>query len=808
MTLMSAPEAKERRRSTTALLLFLLFVVATYSPTLFSRRNFAGRDLLLYHLPIEKAVHDAYSRGRLPIWISEISGGRPLAANPNVGALYPLRPLLAQLPFPVAMRLFPVLHWAMAGAGVLLLLRSLGASPAAAWVGAVTYAFCGPAVTEVFYPNIQPGMAFLPWVVWAANLRSVSEGIRVLGLSLVFGLLFLAGDVFTVGIAIVCGVLWVLVEGAGRQRFRELLLFGLALLLAGLLAAPQIVAAALWVPETNRAILGMRLGESLSFSVAPLRLLELVAPYPFGPTWALEDSQIWGWPVFHGKTIGFFTTLHAGAFCVIALVAGRRWRNPGARFARILFLLSLAICVAPSFLPAGWSRYHSPLPFRFPEKFAVAMMFALAVLAGLAFDRFREFKYRPRWTLAVAAVLTVFAAAAALFPQRAGTLAVEAVEAVGSRPAASKPLEAPADQVSVAARRLAPAFAEAGFLWILAAIAVDRLPRPGRGAWISLVLLSLAPLAANRRIARTIGTELAFSSSAFARFLHREDPRGEYRTLGEPYYRGMSALAVEQWATQPEETLETWVWYGNALVNRGTVFNFDFDVGDFARVESLRRISSFAARQPVSPSFFANLALRWGIRFRDQDPIPGYAPVSGPISLRRNVLHHWDVLPGALPDIRLAERWREEPRPIDAARAVLGLSLGEIVIETGRRREGRARGGRIRVLQREPERLAIESEAPDPTWLFVLRGFWQYRTVLVDGHPADCVPAQLAFSAVPLPAGRHRIEWRENLPGGHVSRWGPVLFVVLMGVLLVRDSRSRRGERSAEKPTVEGRRVR
>jgi hypothetical protein len=801
---MNGPETKERRRSTAALLLFFLFVVATYSPTLFSRRNFAGRDLLLYHLPIEKAVHNAYSRGRLPIWISEISGGRPLAANPNVGALYPLRPLLAQLPFPVAMRLFPVLHWAMAGAGVFLLLRSLAVSPAAAWVGAVTYAFCGPAVTEVFYPNIQPGMACLPWVVWAANLRSVSEGTRLLALSLLFGLLFLAGDVFTVGIAIVCGVLWVLLEGAGRERFRELLLLGLALLLAGLLAAPQIVAAALWMPETNRAILGMKLAESLSFSVEPLRLLEFVIPYPFGPTWSLDDSLIWGWPVFHEKSVGFFTTLYPGAFCVIALAAGWKWRVPGARFARVLFTIALVACVTPSFLPVGWSRFASPLPLRFPEKFAVAIAFALALLAGLAFDRLRNRPIRLRWTLFVACVLTAIAVTAALFPESVGTLAVRIV---GSSAA---PLPgSPRDPAAVAARQLAPAFAEAGLLWVLTIIALDRLPRPGRcEAAVALVLLCFVPLAANRRIARTIGTERAFSSSAFARFLHREDPRGEYRTLGEPYYRGVSELGMEQFLAQPVEQLETWVMYGNALMNRGTVFNFDFDVGDFARVESLRRISSLAARQPVSPSFFANLALRWGIRFRDQDPIPGYAPVSGPTSLQRNVVHRWDVLPGALPDIRLAERWREEPLPIDAARAVLGLSLGEIVLETGRRREGRARGGRIRVLQREPERLAIESEAPDPTWLFVLRGFWQYRTVLVDGHPADCVPAQLAFSAVPLPAGKHRIEWRENLPGGQVSRWGPVLFIVLMGTLLVRDSRSRKKERSAENPTAEGRRVR
>ena len=129
---------------------FLLLVVAVYADPLFLRRNFVGRDLLGYNLPIEKSVHDAYARGRLPVWISEVSGGRPLLPNPNTGAFYPVRPLLSLISFPLAMRIYPVLHWALAGIGTILLLRSLSISRAAAWVGAVTYAFSGVSVSEVF----------------------------------------------------------------------------------------------------------------------------------------------------------------------------------------------------------------------------------------------------------------------------------------------------------------------------------------------------------------------------------------------------------------------------------------------------------------------------------------------------------------------------------------------------------------------------------------------------------------------------------------------------------------------------------
>ena len=70
----------------------------------------------------------------------------------------------------------------------------------------------------------------------------------------------------------------------------------------------------------------------------------------------------------------------------------------------------------------------------------------------------------------------------------------------------------------------------------------------------------------------------------------------------------------------------------------------------------------------------------------------------------------------------------------------------------------------------------MEAESLDPAWLFVLRPFWTHRTIEVDGQQVEPVAAQLAFTAVPISAGRHTIRGRERLPGASVSRWGPVLF--------------------------------
>ncbi|HEU5248922.1 MAG TPA: hypothetical protein VFW15_02955, partial [Thermoanaerobaculia bacterium] len=198
-------------------LLFAVLVVVVYSNPLVSRRNFAGRDLVPYNLPMEKAVHDAYSRGRLPLWNPNVSGGRPLLPNPNAGALYPVRPALSPLPFPVAMRLFPVFHWIASGIGTILVLRSIGVSQAAAWVGAATYVFSGVSVSEVFFPHIQPGTALIPWILWAV-IPFRQTGVRLVLLGLLLGLGILGGDVFTLGMAILAAVVWIVVEGPGSER--------------------------------------------------------------------------------------------------------------------------------------------------------------------------------------------------------------------------------------------------------------------------------------------------------------------------------------------------------------------------------------------------------------------------------------------------------------------------------------------------------------------------------------------------------------------------------------------------------------
>lgn len=762
-------------------LLFVALMLVLYADPLFVRRNFAGRDLNAYNLPMEKTVHDAWARNQWPVWSTEISGGRPLLPNPNAGATYPVRILLSRLAFPLAFRVYPVLHWIAAGIGMLALCRALGRSAAASWLAAVTYAFSGVGVAEVIFPHIHPGMTLLPWIVWAAARRSGSPASRFLVLTLLFALDLLAADVFTITLAVVCAAGWIALEASPREQVGSAGGLAAAVGVAALAAAPQIVATMLWIPLTNRAILGMKLSDVLLFSIHPWRLLELVVPFPFGAAWRISIREMWAQALFHGKSIGLFPTLYAGAFAVMAVPIAWRSRERGARFARVVLVAGLASSILPSLLPASWQNWSSPLPLRNPEKFAVAIVFALALFVALAWDQWQQRPGRLRAAIAAGAVLAAAAVACAWDPAAAGRAALRAV---GGAP----------ELVERASAHLASAFAEAGLLWMATVIALGILAKPERRGGIvgALLLLTLVPVLANRKIARSFREEEVFAPTAFARYMSRHDPQGEYRALDETLYRTGSKVAADQFEaalSQAEFARRTWFDQCQVLFGRGTVFNEDFDVGDLSRVESLRRVSGMASGFTDSDAFFGSFSLKWGIRYRDQEPLAGFAPIGG------DALQAWDEHPGAEPDIRLAASWQEVPSALEGLKALPSLARGEIVLETGSAKRGSARPGTVRVVERRPERLEIDVDSPDGGWLFVLRAIWPYRTILLDGRPVEAVPAQLAFCALPVPPGRHHIRWVEEVPGWSASRFGPILFVgvvVVAGVAAAASNRSAR----------------
>jgi hypothetical protein len=92
------------------------------------------------------------------------------------------------------MRIYPILHWTLAGVGMLVLFGRLGASSSAGWIAAVTYVFSAVSVSEVSYTHLLPGMTLLPSILYVVIRKEMRLADSV-WLGLLFGLDMFARDV-------------------------------------------------------------------------------------------------------------------------------------------------------------------------------------------------------------------------------------------------------------------------------------------------------------------------------------------------------------------------------------------------------------------------------------------------------------------------------------------------------------------------------------------------------------------------------------------------------------------------------------
>jgi hypothetical protein len=758
------------------LLLFVGVVVVVFLDPLFLPRVFLRRDMGIFFAPIEDAVHREWSRGEIPIWWEDASGGRPLLPNPNAGAFYPPRILGALLPFPIYFKLFPIAHVALAGVGMFLLLTHWKRSPEASLVGAMAYAFSGPAMSLLFFIDFLPGFALLPIVLWAVSRVSERPTARRGAVfALVFAILLLAGDVFTTSLAVVGTTLYLLLD-APRPAHRAILWTSVATGAGLVAAAIQAVPTLLYVPLSDRAFGQLRIFEAFTWTLNPARLLEWVVPYAFGDTQKLSYIQSWGYWAFGGRPVGYFLTLFAGTVASVGVAreivrpktlglrapASIRW------FLWISLFLACAGLLIPNHLG---SKASSPIPLRFPEKFVMGAILSLAIFAAFEWDRREAERATPRGPWIMAGALMTAAVFALVF---AGRLGPALVRWSGSSPAA----------VPSATRRFPVLLALAAVHWSFGALALTLRTRSRSASWqwIALGLVLTDILLATRKIAVSSPSNLIVEEPPAARILDRLDPGARYSffdwlSTEESVKDAVGRLPEEDRLEFDWSTLNT--YYGS-LWGRPTILNADADLSDTYRMGAVHRLLEYhfeqepGLRNRIAP-FFGGLSIRY-VLHSPGIHLPGSIPGgrSGDVVI--------EEIPDAVARVRLATRWSEMADPLLLwKRMWKGADRPEVaLLETGRVRDGFARPGKIRVRIAEARRFSLDVYAPDPTWLVVTREFWNWRDVTVDGRRVDVVPERFALSAAAIPAGHHRVDWRERLPGGLV---GPILS--LAGLLAI-----------------------
>jgi hypothetical protein len=396
------------RRSHDVLALAAVTAVITilFIDVLIAGAGFFTRDLYQYYFPAKHVIRETILGGELPVWNRFFAAGQPMAANPEYEVWYPLQALILLPSYELGFQLHILVHLYIAAFGAYFLMRAFGRSVTAALFVALTFALGGPMLSLI---NLLPMLfcvAWIPWIVLAVHRHAENPAPRrFAAAALLLGLQMLAAEpsslMQTWGL--------IVLYAAIRKSWRTLMV-----LPAGVaVGAVQLLPALDHVRDSVRS-LGFSYDAATSWSMPPVRLIELAFPRVFGEL-GEHGRWYWGSALYPRDGAPFLFSIYAGALLIALLVAGVQRRRAfvfGAVWAALAVLVAFG-SHAPLF---GWLR-ALPLvdSLRYPEKFFLTFLLLAIFYAGFVLDRLIEGdRAVARRTLIALVVIAVAAGIAAM----------------------------------------------------------------------------------------------------------------------------------------------------------------------------------------------------------------------------------------------------------------------------------------------------------------------------------------------------------------------------------------------------------
>jgi hypothetical protein len=183
----------------------LLLLLACFGSVLLRDGQFGFRDAGHYYYPLHLRVQQEWEAGRWPLWAQEANGGTPLLGNPTAAVLYPGKVVFFLLPYPWAAKLYVIGHVVLAFATAWAMLRGWGVSTTGATLGAFSYAFGAPVLSQTCNVIFLVGAAWVPLGFLAAD-RWLRLGRRraLPALTLVLAMQVLGGDPEAAYVTVLC----------------------------------------------------------------------------------------------------------------------------------------------------------------------------------------------------------------------------------------------------------------------------------------------------------------------------------------------------------------------------------------------------------------------------------------------------------------------------------------------------------------------------------------------------------------------------------------------------------------------------
>ena len=373
-------------------------------------------DTLVLTLPSRVFNGERLRAGEIPFWNDRIFGGYPHLAMIQNNALYPLSAPFDLLEPVAGLGWSIALHLALAGSLAFLFLRDAGVSPAGALVGGSAFALNGLFLVRASAPSYVFSGTWFPLLLLGA--RRIARGSRVRdGAALVAGtaLALLGGHPQVVALEIVAAAAYVAWLAAGdapgaeaapgpraerraafappTQVVRLLAVFAATVALGSALVAFQLLPFAELLRHSART--SVPLDEYLRSALPPAGLLQAVLPDVFGHPvdgdyWFGELAPLLG-GARRGERLWAFNYSGENLFTGLAplLLAGAALLRPVRRrevaFLAGLGVVALATLLVPPLLAIAYHLVPGFAQSR-PDRILFLWIAAVSLLAGHGFD--------------------------------------------------------------------------------------------------------------------------------------------------------------------------------------------------------------------------------------------------------------------------------------------------------------------------------------------------------------------------------------------------------------------------------------
>jgi len=750
--------------------LFLaLTLCACFPQVIAGVESFFTRDYGVLAYPNIQFQRDAFWRGELPFWNPYSNCGQPFLAQWGTMTLYPGALIYLLLPLPWSLSLFCFAHVWLGGIGMYLLARRWTTSNFAGAFAGTTYVFNGVLFASFVWPNYLVTLGWMPLVLLLAE-RAWREGGRwIVGAALAATLQMLSGA-------------------------PEVILF------------TWLIAAALWLADAVRVRESfLSLLRRFSFVVLLTTGLMALQLLPFFELlkWSHRDVgfatdkwqlPLWGWanflvPLYNAFEVpsgqyyqynqGFLSSVYLGGVTIaLLLLALFRWPDVRVWILFVLSLVSVAFAfgdetpVFPTVREAipflGIARY--PVKFLFVLAFAVPLIAACGV-AAMVRSRLRTGVYLSAFVVLAGMLVIAWAAREGKFVDYA------------SWPENFRGNVAYSWNTTASGKWLPDAVANTTFRlgFFVAAIALIAAAVRGSKASPLFALAALALIAADVRF-HTPNQNPTLPARAFTERYWAADRKlalGESRVMITPEAENFLTFVSSTNALRVWELKRRAEWSNLNLLDRVPKVNGSSTLQTREQRLVEQTLYSMTNRLPAGLLDFLGVA--W--------------------LTRSNAPGDWIARDGALPlvtagqEIQFAEdaaalatmtnaTW--QPKQL----AVLPATARDSVLASN------ATAATVSALRVSAHSVEAEIEAPAPTIAVIAQSWHPAWQATLNGLAVPLLRANVAFQAVPIPAGKHqlRLTYTESRFRLGLAISGATLLLCLIGWW--RAGRAR-GERSS-----------